>query len=146
MNEYVIKIPIRYTKLIVIEDLKSQRLPTEVDDSDIFRPMGSHLAKFWAGNYAYNVLHDVAGRVNESHASSSLIERSFSIIGRYVTKEFNSRMSKNLCGFVQVNEFDKFQKVMKEVFAMESITYKEMTLYDGTSIEQIDAEAEETEH
>ena len=121
--------------------MKTQNLPA-IDDTEIFQPMGLEHAKFWAGNYAFKVLHDVAGRINESHAASSLIERSFSCIGRYVTKEFNSRLSKTLCGFVQTDHFDRFQKVMKEVFTIESLDYSEMTLYDGSSIEQLEASDE----
>ena len=105
--------------------------------------MGAQIAKFWSGNYSFTVLHDVAPRIAESNASSSLMERVFSRIGRYCTKERNSLMSKNLSVFLQVNDFQKFQHVMKEIFAVEGLRYDNLELLNGTTLEKLqDAEKE----
>ena len=75
-----------------------------------FIPLGNCVSQFWlAHNQEFPILSDLAARILNIPTSSSIIERTFSKISRFCTKERNSIKSATLATFVQFNEFQEFE-------------------------------------
>ena len=82
-----------------------------------FIPMGPLLELFWENHrHRFPILSELALRVLNVPASSSIIERTFSKLGRYVTKERNCLKSKTLSAFVQCSELEAFDKAAQFLF------------------------------
>ena len=73
--------------------------------------MGNSVSQFWlAQNQEFPILSNLASRILNIPTSSSIIERTFSKISRFCTKEKNSIKSATLSTFVQFNEFQEFER------------------------------------
>ena len=85
--------------------------------TQIFRPLGPLIETFWEEHkQEFPILSELALRVLNVPASSSIIERTFSKLSRYVTKERNCLKSKTLSAFVQASELEAFDQSAKFLF------------------------------
>lgn len=101
-----------------------------------FRPMGNLIKNFWCDHMSeFPILSELASKILNIPTSSSIIERTFSKITRYVTKERNRLKSKTLTVFVQMDEIDSFQNNMEYIFKKHGKKYERMSwnvIDDGT--------------
>ena len=70
--------------------------------------------------------------------SSSAIERLFSRVSAFVTKQKNCFKSKNLLALLHISEMDDFQRVSADSFRQNGIQYDvvdEVAAYDNTTNE-----------
>ena len=82
-----------------------------------FCPLGPLIESFWEDHrQQFPILSELALRVLNVPASSSIIERTFSKLSRYVTKERNLLKSKTLSAFVQSSELDSFDQSAQFLF------------------------------
>lgn len=82
-----------------------------------FHPMGELIELFWENHkHQFPILSELALRILNVPASSSIIERTFSKLSRYVTKEKNRLKSSSLCAFVQCDELEDFDKSAQFLF------------------------------
>ena len=106
-----------------------------------FRPMGNLVKNFWCDHISeFPILSDLASKILNIPTSSSVIERTFSKITRYVTKERNRLKSKTLAVFVQMDEIEKFQTNMEYIFKLHGKKYERMSwnVIDDGSVEVIE--------
>lgn len=93
-----------------------------------FLPMGNLIKNFWSDHMSeFPILAELASKILNIPTSSSVIERTFSKITRYVTKERNRLKSKTLATFVQMDEFENFQNNMEYIFRKHGKKYEPMT-------------------
>ena len=106
-----------------------------------FRPMGNLVKNFWCDHISeFPILSELASKILNIPTSSSVIERTFSKITRYVTKERNRLKSKTLAVFVQMDEIEKFQTNMEYIFKLHGKKYERMSwnVIDDGSVEVIE--------
>ena len=76
-----------------------------------FCPLGKLIESFWEHHREqFPILSELALRILNVPASSSIIERTFSKLGRYVTKQRNCLKSATISAFVQCDELETFDK------------------------------------
>lgn len=81
-----------------------------------FCPYGKLIQSFWCAHYSeFPILSELASKILNIPTSSSIIERTFSKISRYCTKERNRLKSATLAVFVQMDQVEEFQKNMEYV-------------------------------
>ena len=102
-----------------------------------FQRIGDLVAKFWQQHKSFNILRSLASRIGDSSASSSMIERSFSRVGRFVTKESNRWKSASLGALVQIGGFETFQETMRVILAQHNIKMHPISLLSGGVIEDV---------
>ena len=66
-----------------------------------------------------------------------MIERSFSRVGRFVTKESNRWKFASLGALVQIGGFETFQETMKIILAQHNIRMHLISLLSGGVIEDV---------
>jgi len=82
-----------------------------------FLPMGKTVSQFWCSkSQDFPILSNLASRILNVPVSSSVIERTFSKISRFCTKERNCIKSATLAAFVQLNEFEEFEPIMISLY------------------------------
>ena len=75
-----------------------------------FCPFGDLVEVYWESRrQEYPILSELALKILNAPSSSSIIERTFGKISRYVTKQRNSLKAKTLASFVKFDEFEKFE-------------------------------------
>lgn len=90
--------------------------------------MGKAVRQFWSSQaHDFPILSDLAMRILNIPVSSSLIERCFSKISRFCTKEKNRIKSETLATFVQFNEFEDFEPAMINLFKEYNLPYERLT-------------------
>ena len=75
-------------------------------------------------NQIFPILSDLAFRVLNAPSSSSIIERTFGKISRYVTKQRNSLKAKTLAAFVKFDEFEEFETSCAFLFKKHGLAYE----------------------
>ena len=90
--------------------------------------MGQLVSKFWSSqSHSFPILSDLASRILNIPVSSSIIERTFSKISRFCTKEKNRIKSKTLATFVGFNEFQDFEPNMMFLFKKYNLPYESLS-------------------
>ena len=90
-------------------------------------PFGDLVEVWWESNrQEFPILTDLALRILNAPSSSSIIERTFGKISRYVTKQRNSLKAKTLEAFVKFDEFEKFETSAAFLLKKHGETYENM--------------------
>ena len=93
-----------------------------------FCPYGKLIQSFWCAHYSeFPILSELASKILNIPTSSSIIERTFSKISRYCTKERNRLKSATLAVFVQMDQVEEFQKNMEYVCKKNGQEYEKMS-------------------
>ena len=72
---------------------------------------GDLVELYWESNrHEHPILTELALRILNAPSSSSVMERTFGKISRYVTKQRNNLKSKTLACFVKFDEYEVFEK------------------------------------
>ena len=87
-----------------------------------FEPVGSIAWEYWRMNKnEFPILYNAIKPVLQAPTSSSAVERLFSRISAYTTKQKNRFKSKNLMALVQIAEMEDFQRITGEIFRENAI-------------------------
>lgn len=92
-----------------------------------FCPFGDLVEVYWESKrQEFPILSDLALRILTAPSSSSVIERTFGKITRYVTKQRNNLKAKTLAAFVKFDEFEKFEQTAAFLLKKHGLTYEPM--------------------
>ena len=87
-----------------------------------FEPVGAITWEYWrTKKNEFPILYEALKPVLQAPTSSSAVERLFSRISAYTTKQKNRFKSKNLMALVQIAEMDSFQRISGEIFDQNGI-------------------------
>ena len=93
-----------------------------------FCPMGNLIRSFWCDHFnEFPIIAEMATKILNIPTSASIIERTFSKISRYCTKERNRLKSKTLAVFVQMDEINEFMKNMEYICKKNGEEYEKMS-------------------
>ena len=108
-------------------------------DPNIFEPIGKITWEFWRTyKESFPILYASIKAILQAPTSSSAIERLFSRVSAFVTKQKNCFKSKNLLALLHISEMDDFQRVSADSFRQNGIQYDvidEVAAYDNTTNE-----------
>lgn len=95
------------------------------NDPNIFEPIGKITWEFWRTyKDSFPILYAAIKAILQAPTSSSAIERLFSRVSAFVTKQKNCFKSKNLLCLLHISEMDDFQRVSADVFRQNGIQYE----------------------
>lgn len=117
-----------------------------------FEPVGAVAWEYWRlKKNEFPIIFATIKPILQAPTSSSAVERKFSTISQYTTKQKNRFKSKNLMALLQIAEMDDFQRVSGEIFEqngikiqsddeipVEQTSYEESNDYDSSEEDDFD--------
>ena len=95
------------------------------NDPNIFEPIGEIVSDYWLKNKeVFPIIYGAIKPILQAATSSSAIERLFSRVSAFVTKQKNCFKSKNLLALLHIAEMDDFQRVSADAFRENGIKYE----------------------
>ena len=87
-----------------------------------FEPVGAVAWEYWRlKKNEFPIIFATIKPILQAPTSSSAVERKFSTVSQYTTKQKNRFKSKNLMALLQIAEMDDFQRVSGEIFEQNGI-------------------------
>ena len=91
-------------------------------DESKFKPVGSFVWNYWRlKKHEFPIIYGAIKNVLTAPTSSSAVERLFSKVSSFVTRNSNAYKAKNLLPLIQIGELETFEAVSAEVFRQNGI-------------------------
>ena len=86
------------------------------DDKSQFQPVGKFVWKYWQSiKHEFPIIYGAIQNILTAPTSSSAVERLFSKISAFVSRNSNAYKAKNLIVLIQISEIEEFQAVSAEI-------------------------------
>ena len=112
------------------------------NDSSKFQPVGKFVWEYWQTiKHEFPIIYGAIKNILTAPTSSSAVERLFSKISAFVSRNSNAYKAKNLIVLIQIGEIEAFQAVSADVFRQNGV---ELDLNTEIPISSLDTELEQS--
>lgn len=86
------------------------------EDKSQFQPVGKFVWKYWQSiKHEFPIIYGAIQNILTAPTSSSAVERLFSKISAFVSRNSNAYKAKNLIVLIQISEIETFQEISAEI-------------------------------